>query len=145
MDLPTNTAQLAGIVERALRNDNDVAGPNDAELTRLSGLVAHHGARYTLAHGVTVFGVSNSRKLARAQRRIYARVQADMAGSVIGTFLLSSMISYAVRKLLEWIFQAAENREALVAIAAPLPVWGNDDDAAILKLGTPEEPEPAVQ
>ena len=143
MNQPSTTAQLAGLIERAVRADNQIDGPGDAELGRLSGLIAHHGARYTLAHGITVFGAANNRKLESARKRIHARVQSDMKGSAIGTFLLSSIISYGVRVLLEWIFERQEHREALAAIAAPLPSWGNDDDAAILKLEAAAQSEPA--
>jgi hypothetical protein len=126
-----SVAFLAGIVDKTIREQNQIDGENSHEITRISGLIAHHGARYFRAFGQNLVAYQSEGKKAKARRRIVARVKADMAGSPVASFLLATLISYGVRKLIEWIFVSDGNQKMVARIGRTLPAWGERDETRI--------------
>lgn len=121
---PLTMTGLAGIVERAIREGNHIDG-GAAEIGVMSGLIAHHGCRYAVAKGFTLYDHAPASRLERAERRLKRRVASEMPQSAIGIFLLQSLISWGIRAFFKWLFADRGNRTAVAALGAPLPAWGS--------------------
>ena len=128
---PKTLSDLAGLVERSIRGDNDLGRDGDADLERIARSVANHAARYTLTYGWKLFCDNPENSRQTGIQRIANRALADIKGSTLGADLLKSLAMFASRKLIEWAASSRQNQVALVAIGAPLPYWDNDDNAPL--------------
>lgn len=120
---PTTQAQLAGLIEQGVREQNAIDELPAHEIGRMCGLIAHHSARYAVSYGLILYPELDKHRRGKAIRRVTARVKRDMPQSAIGAFLLQSLISWGIRWFLEWMFRSDRNRAAVSAIGAPLPAW----------------------
>ncbi len=120
MTLPINATQLSGIIERNVRLENQIA-MHDAEIGRICGLAAHHGARlfHHLGHHKRLT-IGNRERVDFASR-VRARVGQDMTGSAIAAALLGALIRAAVSALLQYIWSHALHAEAVGRVGQSLP------------------------
>ena len=121
--VPATQAQLAGLIEQGVREQNQIDKLPAHEIGRMCGLIAHHSARYSVSYGLILYPGLDKHRHGKAVRRITARVKRDMPQSAIAAFLLQSLISWGIRWFLEWMFRSDRNRTAVSAIGAPLPAW----------------------
>jgi hypothetical protein len=125
MSHPKNMSELADIVEKAIREQNDIGPGNDAAIRRVAVAVARHGSRYAHYAEFTDSAVRVGEIPVRYARRAIAhRASRDLAGfGLIVSPIVAALISHAARWFIEWLLKRLENRDAVAAIAAGEAAW----------------------